>query len=215
MITPQEEYNRLLYRVQDENAPDTAILLPSSERIFHIDLNTRQIQAPEFLSVSHDHRAETIYFVVDRYYDNYDLSNATCVIQYINANNESYIYNVPYYDIDTFSGPLENQMIVPWNIAGNVTAYPGDVTFSVRFYHIDPYSVAHSYIDEHGNEHIPEGETKFVYNLSTLPATSKVLHGIGTEILNEEYYQIAPSEVLNIYQKIDEINKRNVYWVDV
>lgn len=215
MITTQEEYNRLLYKIQDENAQTTAILLPSTERIFEIDLNSRKIEAPEFLSVAHDHRAETLYFVVDRYFDHWDLSKSTCVIQYINANNESYIYSPPYYDVETLGDEFENKMIIPWNISGAVTTYPGDVTFSFRFYHIDPYSVAQTYIDDNGNEHIPEGETKFVYNLETLPATSKVLYGIGTEILNEEYYEIAPSEVLNIYQKIDEINKRNVYWIDV
>ena len=80
MITTQEEYNRLLYKVQDENAPTTAVLIPSTERIFNIDLNTRTIEAPEFLSVEHDHSAETIYFVIDRYFDSWDLSNSTCVI---------------------------------------------------------------------------------------------------------------------------------------
>lgn len=215
MITSQEEYNRLLYRIQDENAPEKAILLPSDERTFKIDLNTRTIEAPEFLSVSHDHAAETLYFVVDRYFDHWDLANSTCVVQYVNANNESYIYAVPYFDIETLGEDFVNKMIIPWNIGGAATAYPGDVTFSFRFYHIDPYSITHSYIDDQGMYHEPtEGESHFIYNLSTLPATSKVLYGIGTEILDEEYYQIAPNEVLNIYQKIDEINKKNVYWID-
>lgn len=214
MITTQEEYNRLLYKVQDENAPSTAVLIPSTERIFNIDLNTRQIETPEFLSVEHDHDAETLYFVVDRYFDSWDLANSTCVVQYINANKESYIYAVPFYDVETLSGEFENKMIIPWQISGNVTTYPGAVTFSFRFYHIDPFSIHETYVDDQGEEHEPEGEARFVYNLSTLPATSKVLHGIGTEILNDEYYEIAPSEVLNIYQKIDAINKRALYWID-
>ena len=69
MITTQEEYYHLLYRIQENNAPTTAILLPSTERTYYIDLNKREIEAPEFLSVEHDHTAETLYFVVDRYYD--------------------------------------------------------------------------------------------------------------------------------------------------
>lgn len=215
MITPQEEYNRLLYRIQDENAPDTVILLPSKERMFYIDLNSRTIQAPEFLSVDHDHRAETLYFVVDRFFDHVDLSNLTCVVQYVNARKEGYLYPVPYYDVDTLGGEFENKMIIPWNIGGNVTAYPGKVTFSFRFYHVDPLSLTPEYTDPDGVKHPPQGEVYFTYNLSTLPATSKVLYGFGTEILNEEYYQIAPNEVLNIYQRIDELSKRNTYWVDV
>ena len=213
MITTQEEYYHLLYRIQENNAPTTAILLPSTERTYYIDLNKREIEAPEFLSVEHDHTAETLYFVVDRYYDHQDLSQMTCVIQYVNANNESYVYLVPYYDIDTLGNEFVNRMIIPWNIGGNVTAYPGEVTFSFRFYKIDPYVLQASYTDEHGNFVVPNDKTIFLYNLSTQAATSKVLHGIGTEILEEEYYYIAPSEVLNIYQKIDDLQKLTVqYW---
>lgn len=80
MITTAAEYEQYLARIQDENAPSIAILLPSDERIYNVDLNSRKIEAPEFLSVEKDHHAECIYFMVDRFFDNMDLSNTVCVI---------------------------------------------------------------------------------------------------------------------------------------
>ena len=46
MITTPQEYYDLLYRIQDENKPTLALLLPSDEKIFEIDLKTRKIDAP-------------------------------------------------------------------------------------------------------------------------------------------------------------------------
>ena len=64
MITTPKEYYDLLYRIQDENKPSLAVLLPSNEKIYEIDMNSRKIEAPKYLSVELDHRAETIYFKV-------------------------------------------------------------------------------------------------------------------------------------------------------
>ena len=99
MITTPKEYYDLLYRIQDENKPSLAVLLPNDEKIYEIDMNSRKIEAPKYLSVELDHRAETIYFKVGRYYDNIDLANMTCVVQYINAKGEGRVYPVPFYDV--------------------------------------------------------------------------------------------------------------------
>jgi hypothetical protein len=48
----------------------------------------------DFLSVEKDHRAETIYFRVNRFHDVNDLGKIACVIEYINAVGESRIYPV-------------------------------------------------------------------------------------------------------------------------
>jgi hypothetical protein len=80
MITTAEEYQKHLWQLQDQNRPVSAILLPSDENVYEIDLNKRTINAPDFLSVKEDHAAETIYFLVDRFYDNMDLSTAACII---------------------------------------------------------------------------------------------------------------------------------------
>jgi hypothetical protein len=82
MITVSNDYLELLHKVQDPNRQDTIIQLPPDEPIYEIDLNTRSISAPKILSVEYDHNAETIYFSVDRFYDNVDLSTMFCVVEY-------------------------------------------------------------------------------------------------------------------------------------
>ena len=156
MITSLQEYYSLLNLIQDENPPELAVLLPGDEPLLRIDLNTRKIDAPEYLSVSTDHRAETVYFSVNRYFDNVDLSTMSCVIQFINANGDSGLYVVPYYDT-TSAGP--NTMLIPWVIEGAVTAAPGTVVFSVQFFRVS------------------ESSAKYSYNLNTLTASSKILEG--------------------------------------
>ena len=80
MITTPEEYLQFLHLIQNNNIWTEEILLPTNERIYEIDLNSRKIQAPEFLSVETDHRAETIYFKVNRHFDQYDLLNSVCLV---------------------------------------------------------------------------------------------------------------------------------------
>jgi hypothetical protein len=135
MITAANEYYSALAQIQDQNFPVQAVLVPSTERIYEVDLFTRSVSMPEFLSIETDHQAETIYFKVDRFFDYMDLSRTACVIQYITANNESHFYPVPFYDCITFNE--ENKMIIPWNISGAVTNTAGIVKFNIRFYKIE------------------------------------------------------------------------------
>ena len=102
MITTAEEYNKYLYAIQDANRPVVALVLPHDEIIYRVDLNTRIIESPEFLSVETDHTAETIYFRMARFYENIDLTTMTCVIQYVNAEGKGGIYVVPYFDVETY-----------------------------------------------------------------------------------------------------------------
>jgi hypothetical protein len=92
MITSIEEYNQ---RLQDiENNPDfniEKIINPSSEEIFEIDLNTREIAVPKIFqngTVEYDHNAETLYFRINRYFDNTDLFTKTFVMQFKNSKNQ-------------------------------------------------------------------------------------------------------------------------------
>ena len=132
MITTPQDYYNLYHRIQSENAPSLAILLPTDEKIYEIDLNKRTIEAPEYLSVEKDHRAEVVYFKVNRFYDFFDLSQSVCVVQYNNALGESRVYVVPYYDIDTLSE--DDMLLFPWAIDGEVTKAGGIIEYNVRFY---------------------------------------------------------------------------------
>jgi hypothetical protein len=74
--------------------------LPAGEIVYDIDLNSREINSPKFLSVKKDHKSETVYFRVDRFFDYVDLSTTVCLVQYITPKTKkSRIYVVPFYDI--------------------------------------------------------------------------------------------------------------------
>lgn len=193
MITPTDEYLSLLAQIQDHNFPVQAILAPSEEHIHEVDLATRSISMPQFLSVEADHKSETIYFRVDRFFDYMDLARTACVIQYINARGESHFYPVPFYDCITENE--DNKMLVPWNIDGSATVASGTVQFNIRFYLI-----------ENG---------KFIYNLTTKAVSAKVLHGMGTAFKPEDY-EIALDKYLQIQFALKELNERVVaqlYWL--
>lgn len=202
MKTERPEYLDLLYKIQDENKPSLAILLPGSEKIYNVDLAARKIEAPEYLSVESDHRAEVVYFRTGRYFDNIDLTNTICIVQYINADGEGRVYAVPYYDVDTFADT--NEILFPWEIDGEATKTAGDVKYSLRFYILDS-----DWTDK-----------KLVYNLSTLAATSKVLHGINIDpkeleanadpTNNKNYAATYLEQILEVSRQIAD---KDVYWV--
>lgn len=208
MITARDDYLDLLYRVQDPNRQDKIIKLPADEPIYEVDLDTRKIGAPKFLSVEYDHNAETIYFRVDRFYDNVDLSTMFCVVQYQNANPDKsrggYIYPVPYFDITTEAE--DNKMLFQWAIEGPATAYSGKVTFSIKFYKISSITIDSA--DGHSTE-----LKVYDYVLNTQSSTSEVLHGLDILATSENYYFEA-SEVEKIYQTIEEVRRQNdLYWI--
>ncbi len=194
MITTPQEYYDLLYRIQDENKPSLAVLLPSDEKIYEVDMNSRKIEAPKYLSVELDHRAETIYFKVGRYYDNIDLANMTCVVQYINAKGEGRVYPVPFYDVETYAD--ENMMLFPWCIDGEATKASGNVTYSIRFYDID------------------ESATYMRYNMSTLPSKSEVLHGISSKTDIDESNDYLLSFKDQILAQLKKVSEYDLYWID-
>ena len=173
ITTPAEYYANMFLINETGNVPSIATLLPSDERIFEIDLNSKVIDAPEFLSVRYDHAAETIYFKVDRFFDNMDLSTTACVVQYVNASNEGRLYTVPYYDIETYHS--ENKMLIPWCIEGEATKTAGDVTYAFRFFKVAK----------------DENEQDFLtFNLNTAVSKSKVLHGLNVL----DYYPVNLTE---------------------
>ena len=203
-------YKSLLYEIQEASSkgPTTdTIIVPSNIRLYTIDLNTREIDAPEYLSVQHEHYAETVYFLVDRYYDNMDLAQTTCVVQYV-TNNESYVYAVPFCDVTTYP----DKIIIPWCISGSATQYAGTVRYLVRFYMIDEQSVIGD-----NDSYDPSG-AEFSYSLSTVPASSRVMYGLPIDnALDDEEYHIETNtkffELLNVFSQM--IDNGTTYWVDV
>jgi hypothetical protein len=193
MITTPQEYYAKLHLIQDTNKPTIAVLAPGDEKIYNIDLETRKMETPTFLSVEKDHLAETIYFTVDRYYDGIDLSETTCIVQYINANKEARIYAVPFFDITTHEGKI----LFPWCIEGEATKAAGTVQYSFKFYH--------TFKGE-------KDEVLFDFNLNTIPTSSKVLTGLDVAKKDETYDYIA-SEIEAALARVDIATKLDIEWI--
>lgn len=184
-----------LSNIQAKNPPSN-VYLPYANNIYDIDLNTRTIHGPSILSVQRDHKAEVLYFKVDRYFDYMDLANTICIVEYITPDDLQKIpniYIVPYYDTRKFLN--EGKMIFPWVIGGAATNKDGILEYAIRFYKVDDF----------------EGKKILSYSLSTLPTTSQVLRSIESdgEIMKIHYdTAIAPQyEVL-----IDQLQKNRTYW---
>jgi hypothetical protein len=165
-----------LYDIQYQNPPSN-VRLPSANNnnTYNIDLNTRTIEAPLFLSVERDHKSTVIYFRVDRYYDFMDLANTVCVIEYIIPGDKSkvpYIYVVPFFD--TVSQLSSNKMVFPWVLGGPATSKEGTLEYAIRFFRLSDNAAANPTI---------------MYDLHTLPASSKILTGleVDTEVMKAEY----------------------------
>lgn len=218
MITTPRDYYNLYHRIQSENAPSLAILLPTDEKIYNVDLNSRTVEAPEYLGIEQDHRAEVIYFKVNRFYDFFDLTQAVCIIQYINALGESRAYPVPYYDIDTLSGKensngeTDDLILFPWMIDQEVTKAKGIVEFNITFYRLT------------------DTGSRYLYNLSTLGAKSLVLQGLNNKqpanlisigYISEETFNSYLLNHIPLYIKengeyfnIETYRENEVYYID-
>lgn len=200
MVTTAQEYNANLHLINNANPPIFA-QLPSAENIYNIDVKTREIDTPQFLSVEQDHVSETIYFIVDRYADYMDLSTTSCIIYYINAQGNYNIYKVPFYDIYTFS--KQKKILIPWCLEKDVATTSGIVEFAIEFFIVK---------DIH-NETTGKDEPTIVYSLHTLSAKSKVLKGLqkpaATAADKENFIQWEKE----LSQKIDNLkNSQQLKW---
>ncbi len=68
MITTQNEYLSKLDILQNINNPAYA-LLPTAEKFYEINVNTREVAPITLSSIQRDHKAETLYFTVKRFVD--------------------------------------------------------------------------------------------------------------------------------------------------
>ena len=151
-------YLKKLEEIQNgTTTQDTIFNQTPDEDKFIINADTREISVPSSFSnigVIYDHNAETIFFKIPRYFDNVDLNDHTCIIQYINAGKEEDIYTVTQKDISN-----EGEIIFGWKITNSVTKYFGSVSFAVRFYSIT--------------------NGVFNYNFNTKVAQFNVLNGLN------------------------------------
>lgn len=193
MITTPQEYYSKLHLLKNTHKPSIAVLMPNDEKIYNIDLSSRKVETPNYLSIEKDHFAETIYFLVDRYYDSIDLSETSCIVQFVNAKKESHIYAVPFYDITTFDGKI----LFPWCIDGAATAAAGNISYSFKFYD--------TFKDD-------DGKVLFNFNLNTAPSQSKILRGLDVDKNKEEYEGLA-SQIETALNDLDIASRTGLEWI--
>ena len=188
MITDPSEFRQKLQEIQN-SANVTFTHLPSNEPRFIIDANSREINIPfefSFLGVIGDHKAETIYFEIDRYFDDEDLSAHTCVIQFVNKNPKTLECNEGLYPVTTMDiNSIDGKIIFGWNIMNDATQIAGDIHFSIRFYSID-------------------SNNKFTYNFNTLTANSIILDTL--DVKRTSIIEISPSELQAWNDKMNQMN---------
>lgn len=241
MITTAKEYDEMRYRIYDANYPSEALLLPSDEFIYEIDLNTRQIKAPTILGVERDHRAETIYFITDRFYCGIDLATTSCLVQFINAKGEGRYFPVPFLDSTTYSGRDEDKRYVLAHV--NYANYTKgeyyilkDDKYVLAETAFDPEETYYRYIDcpkilfpwHIGGEataapgitefsvrfyRLDDTKTHYAYSLNTKTASSRVLDGMDTT--EEQALQYSPDALQIVNEKVDSLAREyKLYWLE-
>lgn len=152
-----EEIARLEYKERE---------LRNNENVFDVDLNTREIKVPmelKQLGVKGDHKAETLWFALDRYYDGVDLSlDRTWAVQYTNALGESGLDPIDWKNRGKVDPAGENgdTILLGWDIKYDLTKAAGNVRFSLRCFHV------------------PEDNLIIDYSLSTKTVSATIADGL-------------------------------------
>lgn len=197
MISSVDSYLKRLKEIQD-NTVSTFTTFPEEEPRFKVNLDSRKIIIPEefeFLGILNDTGAETIYFEMDRYFDDVDLSKYTIVIQFASEEmtlDGKYVVEgicpTTEIDIDT----LKDKIIFGWTITSEVTSFVGNINFAIRIYELTTLSE-----DE-------ESAVIFSYCLNTKPAMLPVETGLNVDDKTEGTY---PSYFYEWNERMEELNK--------
>lgn len=182
MITTPSDYIKRLEAIQKSVTPTIEMIHLGTEPLFIINTDTREITVPPAihqLGVVSDHNAETIYLQIDRYFDDADLSQKTCVIQYINAADEKHLYPIAEKYIDEEKGKLT----FAWKLSGNVTKAAGIISFSVRFYEIE--------------------NDAYLYNFNTKTASFMISDGL--DIREDMSIVPSPTDIIILVEHLDQV----------
>ena len=138
------------------------VSLSSSEPVFNVFLNTRKIEVPSSfrqIAMKGDHKAETIWFTLDRYFDGQDLADPSkkWAVQFINAKNEELLVPITYKYIGTQDLGTNNNPVQPnetlneqttlklgWEITYDLTKESGKVQFSLRCFTVRDNNISYN-----------------------------------------------------------------------
>lgn len=124
-------------------APYRFLLMPLDEPLFEIDANKRTISVPQVFSkngigVRGDHKAEILYFKIDKYFDYKDLFQVDSIIinwQFRPANasrNAEFPIN-PSIALAPDDSYEDGHIVFGWVITNEMTPSKGTLNFSVSF----------------------------------------------------------------------------------
>lgn len=196
------DYRALLEQIQLTTSVENRALniasVENSLACINVDWTARTVTLPpaykSFLSVANDHRAATIYFSCDRYFDDVDLAGMTIVIEYINGAGEGRV--APVLDIDLNSEP--GKIIFGWKIGHETTKASGKIQFAVHIYTINP--ATHSY----------------AYSMMTRPCEANILKALETADIDlEDAYDFSASQVNDVLGRLTALEHQAVSWTDL
>lgn len=176
---------------------------PSEEerQYIQIDLTKREILISpsfysDFLAVENDHLSGEIWFETDRYFDGVDLSQATCVVEYINAANEGRI--CPIIELDTISDT--DKLKFCWHIGREATKKNGKIKFLIHFYEVAQQT---------------DGKYYFIYSLSTKPCEATILKSLDKIVALDTAYNYSAEVLEEIYGRLTAMEEKAVIWKDL
>ena len=179
------------------NIPD----VDGNRHYIDIDLSKREIKLPssfyaDFLDVQNDHLAAEIWFRMDRYFEDVDLSKTTCVIEYINAAGEGRICPILSIDTTTFNG----QLCVCWQVGREATKQAGKIKFVLHFYNIVQNS---------------NGDFVYSYSLSTRPCEATILKSLDKTVSLDKADAYSAEIMNEIYGRLTAVEQKAVLWRDL
>lgn len=207
-----EHYYNILNQFASTDYTPTWGHIPLDEDRIIVNMDTREMILPstlsDFIAMAKDHRSQTVYFEVDRYFEDVDLASLTCVVEYITPPSEdgtvdSHLRLYPItlkntnFVIDKDGNKYE-KLFLAWSLGAEATSQAGVLSFALHFFKVNK-------------------DTKsLAYSLRTKPCKGNIAKGldVGQNGLEEsdDYYSVN----LNHFQiLIDMINQKNVYWHDV
>lgn len=191
-------YWEQLKHIQNNQAREISKITTPPSGFFKIDLDERSITPPaeyrDFLAVAQEHMAETIYFEVDRFFDDVDLTTTNIIIEYVNGKGDARIFPAVLQDWTTNPGHIR----FAWVLGNEATKTVGILKFAVRFYSVD------------------QQEKIFTYSLQTRPYEGRVIASLqdpaGEPIDAFADYDYSADVLAGLIQQISETRAR---WTDL
>ena len=215
-----DNYNS--YAALLKSLQDTVVTLEQEKNLeqihlFEIDWDSRKITPPDefkdFIGVIDEHKAETLTFRCNRWYDDVDLAQCAIVVEYVNALGEARVSPVLAKDFTTF----KDQIIFYWTIDGGLTVKPGEIQFAVRFYKIG--DTEYTRLNE--DDQTVHANFKIVYSLRTLPVKTRIVGALPLEFDNfdEQYTDVDAETLTTIISAFDLLNnkieQKELMWIDI